>query len=188
VGTKTGRPTAISTAEGMANALTSVLDVVKLPGFLGVETAGSVRRRNPVVSDVDLVVWAEIDDLTVWNEPWQKSCPQVPIRWTPKGAAGDWKDVRIEFYKAPTVLDVGATMLFTTGPASLNVYMRQQAIKRGWKLSQYGLLRQDGMRVDTPTGDWPEDELMLFDALEMPRMTAQQRETWRQHVAEANRS
>lgn len=188
MGTKTGRPTAIGTADQMADALKAVLKTIALPGLLGVEVAGSVRRRQPVVSDLDMVVWAEIDDLSVWNEPWQQNCPQVPIKWTPKGAAGDWHNVRIEFYKAPSLDTVGATMLFTTGPASLNVYMRQQAIRRGWKLSQYGIRDADGVRQDLCDGkDWEEDEGRMFDTLDLPRLTPQQREEWARHVKTTRR-
>lgn len=187
MGTKTGRPTAYDTAFAVAEEVLDAMESAHLPGWLGVDLAGSLRRQKDVVSDVDLVVWTEpdVDDLSVWNEQWSKfpGNDVLPIRWTPKGGAGDVRDVRVELYKAPSLDCVGATMVFTTGPASLNVYMRQEAIKRGWKLSQYGIVDAAGVRQDGCDGDdFDEDERQMFLTLGLPYLLPHERENWRQHV------
>lgn len=184
MGTKTGRPTDREKAQQVGKSVKYALEVAALPGFLGAEIAGSVRRgQKKTVSDVDLVVWSEVDDLTAWVPQWSNRLYAKNIRWTPKGGVGELNDVVVELYKAPSLDCVGATMLFTTGPASLNVYMRRMAQKKGWKLSQYGIKDADGARVDACDGaDWLEDEGRMFDALGLPRLTPEHREEWARHI------
>lgn len=167
---KSGNPTEWHKAHRASQVVLTELGHESL--LIDAIVCGSVRRGVPVVSDVDIVLLArpEVTSLTVmrparWN-----------VNWTPKGGLAYVDDVRIEMYVAPNRMCLGATTLFVTGSGKLNVYMRRKAQRRGWKLSQYGLLDVDAaVRIDEPTGDFERDEMEIFHRLDMPFLEPEER-------------
>jgi DNA polymerase (family 10) len=67
--------------------------------------------------------------------------------------------------------------LFSTGPYDLNIMMRAKAKGKGLTLSQYGLFNGDGSQLDHG-----ETEEEIFALLDIPYLTPQQRENWRDHL------
>lgn len=122
--------------------------------------AGSLRRGNVAVGDLDGIV---VTDQPLSEQIW----PSWIEKATAKKAHG-WKEIEghgrmmIDLWACPPE-SVGAMLLFLTGPAEMNVWMRNRAIDFGWMLTQYGLFeavektkksgkveRVCGKRLDTP--------------------------------------
>ena len=116
--------------------------IASLPGAERIAYAGSLRRMKDTVGDVDiLAVGPESLMEDFKRQPYVAEViasgalktsirttqgPQVDLRLVP---AGSW----------------GAAMQYFTGSKEHNVRLREMCVKRGWKLSEYGLF--DGETV-----------------------------------------
>lgn len=170
---KQGRPTDLGVASTVAVKAVEALEQIRQIDHVYV--AGSVRRRKPIVTDVDLVAVTALEDASALGE-------QAGFRWTPRGATAEIDGVRVEVYVAD-VSTAGATMLYATGPGEFNVYLRIKAMRRRWKLSQKGLFHRDTeLRVDAPSGDAWRDEWELFNCLDVPILDPEQRTHWKEIV------
>jgi DNA polymerase (family 10) len=116
--------------------------IKNIPGVTRATTAGSVRRRQETIGDIDILVTAK--DPKKVHEAFIKM-PEV-IRVVRKGdgegitsvilSDGIQADVRI--LKDD---EYGAGLQYFTGDKNHNVKLRTLAIKKGFKLSEYGLFK-----------------------------------------------
>jgi DNA polymerase (family 10) len=116
--------------------------IKNIPGVTAATTAGSVRRRQETIGDIDILVTAK--DPKKVHEAFIKM-PEV-VRVVRKGdgegitsvilSDGIQADVRI--LKDD---EYGAGLQYFTGDKNHNVKLRTLAIKKGFKLSEYGLFK-----------------------------------------------
>jgi DNA polymerase (family X) len=139
-----GRGIPLAAALPVAESLRGRL--AEAPGVLRVELAGSLRRMKPVVHDMDLLAaaqepaeiasrFAKLDDVA---EVAAAGDTKVSIR-TRQGYQVDLRVVRPEVW--------GAALQYFTGSKEHNVKLREQAVKDGFKLSEYGLHTRAGELV-----------------------------------------
>jgi DNA polymerase/3'-5' exonuclease PolX len=137
----------------------------RLPGCV---VCGSWRRGSERIGDVDVLVVTEsgeLPDLTCLDDFVQRSSG---AKLAGRGA------VHLDDGLPPLQVDVyacapesrGAFLWFLTGPKSLNIRMRGDALGVGWKLSQYGLLEKDGTQVDDGTEESIADLLGYEEMLD----------------------
>ncbi len=123
----------LSVAEAEAEALVSFLR-----GSGRVVVAGSYRRRRDTVGDLDLVVTAAdaaaVGDKLVGYENVAEILAHGPTRTTIVLRSGLQVDVR-----AVPEQSYGAALLYFTGSKAHNIALRAIAVRRGWKLNEYGL-------------------------------------------------
>jgi DNA polymerase (family X) len=123
-----------------------------------VEVAGSLRRMKPVVHDMDLLAAGDdpgaicraFAQLGGVAEVAAAGETKVSVR-TPGGHQVDLRAVRLEVW--------GAALQYFTGSKEHNVKVREHAVKRGFKLSEYGLHTRDGELVVA------EDEEVVYERL-----------------------
>ena len=108
--------------------------------------AGSIRRRKETIGDVDVLV-ATDDPGSV--SAFFCSLPQAtrvvmtgPTRSTIVVGDNLHVDLRVV-----TDEQFGAALQYFTGSKAHNIALRQIAIGRGWKLSEYGLFAREGSEV-----------------------------------------
>jgi len=110
------------------------------PGVERVEVAGSLRRGRATVGDVDLLAVAE-----------RPAAAMAALREHPDVAevlgSGDTKtsvrlegDLQVDLRVVPAA-SFGAAWQYFTGSKAHNVALRQRAVDRGLRLSEYGLFR-----------------------------------------------
>jgi len=134
-----------------------------------IEVAGSVRRKKEIVGDLDFAV------IPKDKEKFWKRCREVfgePIL----GGKADsskgqfiYKDVGLDFY----MTDAGhfePMMLFLTGSAALNIYMRAIAKAKGLALSQYGLVDR---KTEIAIGE--QTERGIFETLGLKYLSPEDR-------------
>lgn len=119
----------------------SVLESIqKLPGVAKADLAGSIRRRQETIGDVDILVAAG-NEKKVFD--YVSELPQV----VKVLGRGDTKlsvhlaqgiDIDIRVVKAQSY---GAALQYFTGSKEHNVKVRQIAIEKGYKLNEYGLYK-----------------------------------------------
>lgn len=159
----------LSYAENMAGELIEVLS--QTPGVDAVTPAGSLRRGRETVGDLDLLVtgpnavaaletflaFPRVDEVLARGE--NKASAKV-------GREGLQVDVRT---LPPGTF--GAAMQYFTGSKDHNVAVRTRAMKRGLKLSEYGLFRvEDDARIAGET------EAGIYEALGMAWIPPELRE------------
>jgi DNA polymerase (family 10) len=141
----------INIADEIAAKMTEFL--AGLPGVDKVTPAGSLRRGRETVGDLDLLVTGECCDTESERNAVIERIVSFPgiLEVLAKGEnkvsiklrSGIQVDVRL---LPPD--SFGAAMQYFTGSKNHNVQLRQRAIKQGYTLNEYGLVRvEDNKRV-----------------------------------------
>lgn len=123
-------------AETEANQIISKLKTIK--AIKKISVAGSTRRKKPLIRDIDIIVSSAnpkrvIEEFTKLKEI-QKILAKGPRKATIVLKSGIQADLRVF---EPN--QWGAGLLYFTGSKNYNIELRKIAIKKGYKLSEYGL-------------------------------------------------
>jgi DNA polymerase (family 10) len=141
----------INVADEIATKMTEFL--AGLPGIDKVTPAGSLRRGRETVGDLDLLVTGKCCDTDSERSAVIERIVSFPgiLEVLAKGEnkvsfklrSGMQVDVRL---LPPD--SFGAAMQYFTGSKNHNVQLRQRALKQGYTLNEYGLVRvEDNLRV-----------------------------------------
>ncbi len=130
----------LDTAFETAQTLVSYLQ--KFKGIEQVTPAGSLRRGREIVGDLDLLVTGR--NLAPLAEYFLRfpGIAQVLAKGEDKVSVKLESDMQVDV----RLLDpesYGAALQYFTGSKEHNVALRDRAKRRGWKLSEYGLFRED---------------------------------------------
>lgn len=112
----------------------------KFPAETRWEYAGSIRRGRDDVGDIDLVIERTDAVQVKLAECFGLQKNGKPCR------SGVVDGIQIDCNLAAPD-EWGAFLMFATGSAETNIAMRRIAIKRGWKLNQYGLFDGSGKKI-----------------------------------------
>ena len=113
-------------------------DIKKVTGVEKAEVAGSYRREKETVGDIDILV--------VTKSPKKVADAITKLKFVKKVIAHGEKKVSFDM-KSGLRVDVrfvkkdqwGSALLYFTGDKAHNIEMRKVAIKKNWKLNEYGL-------------------------------------------------
>lgn len=166
---------ALGHAEAMLDRLRAV------PGVLRAEAAGSLRRRKETVGDIDLLVAAADAGPAVRAFTGLPGVAAVlaegPTKASVRLRAGIQADLRVLPPES-----FGAALHYFTGSKSHNIALRTRAVRRGLKISEYGVFDRGGRRLGGAT----EEE--VFRAVGLPFIPPELREgTGEIEAAEAGR-
>lgn len=117
--------------------------VATISGVAGVthcDVAGSIRRRQETVGDIDILVTTSKPKLAIERfkklpeieEVLEEGPTKVTVRYR-YGMNGDLRILKPDEY--------GSALVYFTGDKQHNVAIRERAIKMGMKLSEYGLFK-----------------------------------------------
>ncbi len=124
----------------------------RIKGVERVDVAGSVRRRKETIGDIDILVVSkspkpimdffttmpETESVLIYGET--KSSVRLKI-----GLDADLRVVPAESY--------GAALGYFTGSKEHGIALRELAIKKGWKLNEYGLFKGNKQIAGKTEGD-----------------------------------
>jgi len=158
--------TLLSVAEQFVTPLLEYLG--KTEGVDRVEAAGSYRRRLETVGDLDILVTGDapaavMDRLASYSAV-EEVVSRGETRSTVRLRSGLQVDVR-----AVARESYGAALVYFTGSKAHNIVLRQMAIQRGLKLSEYGAFRND----ERVAGETEEE---VYAALDLPWIPPELRE------------
>jgi DNA polymerase (family 10) len=152
-----------------------------VPGVRAAEVAGSVRRRRETVADLDVLVSAEDAAPAVRAFTGLSGVVAVlaegPTRASVRLRCGMQADLRV---LPPDAW--GAALLYFTGSKAHNIALRARALRRGLKISEYGVFDREGRRLGGAT----EEE--VYRAVGLPFIPPELREAQGElEAAEAGR-
>jgi len=135
-------------------ALAPLLAAVRAAdGVERVEVAGSLRRGRATVGDVDLLAVAESPVAAMAALRGHSDVAEVLASGDTKTSVRLEGDLQVDLRVVPAGA-FGAAWQYFTGSKAHNVVLRQRAIDRGLRLSEYGLFRGDeGGRDDPERGE-----------------------------------
>ena len=129
--------------ERLAERLRSVRGVAR------VDIAGSIRRRKETIGDADILVVAKnsapVMDFFVNQRGVESVVAHGETKSSVRLMGGLEVDLRVVDERS-----YGAALLYFTGSKDHNVVLRELAIKKGWKLNEYGLFSARGGSTPAP--------------------------------------
>lgn len=139
------------------------------PGVQRIEVAGSLRRRKETIGDVDLLAAAE--------EPWPvmeaflagPGVARILAKGETKSSIATREGVQVDLRVLPPE-DFGAALHYFTGSKTHNILLRQRALRRGRKVSEYGVFDEEGERLSGA------EEEEIFAAVGLPWIPPELRE------------
>ncbi len=130
------RPLAV--VQPAVDALAAAL--ARIPGVDRVAIAGSIRRRKETVGDADLLAIARDADAAIAAFARLPQVARVIGQGETKCSVKLSDGLQVDLRVVPPE-SFGAALLYFTGSKAHNVALRQLAMKRKWKLNEYGLFR-----------------------------------------------
>jgi DNA polymerase (family X) len=133
-----GRRVLLASVEPVVEALAET--VRRLQGIERVEIAGSIRRRKETVGDADLLATTRAPEDAIARFVALPQVARVLGRGDTKASVTVGDGLQVDLRVVPAE-SFGAALLYFTGSKAHNVALRQLALKRKWKLNEYGLFR-----------------------------------------------
>jgi DNA polymerase (family X) len=147
---------AMGTAEAIIRSLRESVEMERIT------FAGSLRRMRDTIGDIDILV-ASADATPIMDAfTTMPRAAQILAKGDTKSSIVTRKGLQVDLRVVPA--DAwGAALIYFTGSKTHNIKIRERAIKRGWKLSEWGLFEAEtGKQVAAHT---EED---VYEALGLP--------------------
>ena len=155
------------TAHATAGSFISFLK--KQKAVQAIVAAGSLRRMKDTVRDVDILIASKepqaVADVFVGLAPVKR----ILAHGATKCAVVTKEGVQVDARIVPRN-EFGAALLYFTGSKSHNIKLRQLAIRKGWKINEYGIFDKTGRRLASAT----EEE--MYQKLGLPFIAPELRE------------
>jgi DNA polymerase (family 10) len=126
-------------AEKIANNI--INEMKKVKGIENISAAGSLRRRKVTIRDIDIIASSNQPEKLIDAFTKLKDVKKVLAKGKTKAViifkSGVHADLRVFAPKS-----WGAGLLYNTGSKNYNIEIRRIAIKKGYKLNEYGLFNR----------------------------------------------
>ncbi|MBI3008342.1 MAG: DNA polymerase/3'-5' exonuclease PolX, partial [Candidatus Omnitrophica bacterium] len=152
----------------IANDIISSLK--KLPQTKRIIIAGSVRRMKETVKDIDILV-TSIDPETVMAE--FIKLPQIMdvlAHGSTKSSVLTKDGIQVDL-RVVEPESFGAALVYFTGSQAHNIRLREMAVKKGWKINEYGVFNE---RTNSKIAGKEEEE--IYKILGLPFIPPELRE------------
>ena len=130
----------LADAEGFAEPLVDWLQ--KAPGVKRVTVAGSYRRRQETVGDLDILVTASRGSPVMEKFAAYDAVAEVVSQGSTRSTVRLRSGLQVDLRVVPEV-SYGAALQYFTGSKAHNIALRTLAIKKGLKLNEYGVFRAE---------------------------------------------
>ena len=132
------------------------------PEVIRAELAGSVRRKEPTVGDIDILASSKTPEKVTEKFAKLPNVKKVIAQGKTKSAIWLNNNFEVDIRVVDDSI-YGAALQYFTGPKNFNIKTRKIAIKKGYKLSEYGLFnRRTGELIAGKT------EKEIFNKLGLP--------------------
>jgi DNA polymerase (family 10) len=156
---------ALETATAFIDYLKSFKEVKQI------QYGGSLRRKKATVGDIDLLVTGTDTDKIMQHFAAYPKVRQLLNRGDTKSSVVLEGNLQVDL-RVVDAESFGAALFYFTGPKHFNIHVRTLALKRGWKINEYGLYEGE----EKLAGKTEEE---MFEGLGMPYMTPEERENFK---------
>jgi DNA polymerase (family 10) len=139
-----------------------------LPQVKEISVAGSLRRQKETVRDIDILVISDKPKAVVDAFTKIPSVSDIQAEGETKSSIRTKEDVQVDC-RVVEARSFGAALLYFTGSKNFNIKLRQLAIKKGLKINEYGVFRNDLFVCG-------KNEVEIFKALGMSYVEPELRE------------
>lgn len=119
------------------------------------EIAGSLRRKEPIVHDIDIAVIPSIDSFSEWERAFRNRVAALGCTVLSMGDAicnFRFRDVQVNLFVCRDERYWGVLYMWATGPRGHTIGMNIKAEKKGFRMSPKGLFTRDKeIFIPTPT-------------------------------------
>ncbi|MDE2144401.1 MAG: DNA polymerase/3'-5' exonuclease PolX [Patescibacteria group bacterium] len=143
---------ALPLAESIKEKLAVLREVKKI------EIAGSLRRRKETIGDIDILAVADNSKPVMSRFVSLPEVAKVLAHGETKSSVKLSNGIDVDLRVVPDK-SYGAALNYFTGSKDHNVALREMAVKRGWKLNEYGLFDKKGKQI---AGKTEEDLYKAF--------------------------
>lgn len=143
---KKGRPERLSIGSVNPIAQSFIQRLMKIPGVVHAEAAGSLRRWRETIGDLDIVVAAE-DKKRVMDEFLKFSeVERIKGQGETKASVELLDGLRVQVWVHPPER-FGSALQYATGSQGHNVRLREYALSQGLSLSEHGFKGKNGNEI-----------------------------------------
>lgn len=114
----------------------------KAKGVKDISVAGSYRRRKETVGDIDILVTCRKDSNVVEKFTDYEYVDQIIAKGKSKSSVVLKNGLQVDLRLVPKVA-YGAAMIYFTGSKQHNIAIRKIAVKKKWKINEYGIFKGD---------------------------------------------
>ena len=147
------------------------------------EVAGSYRRRVETIGDIDLLAIASDAEAVMARFTSYPKVTQIQMSGGTRGRVSLQSGLEVDL-RILTEPSYGAALVYFTGSKEHNIKLRQRAIERGLRLSEYGVFREDGDDGDESEAKDPwageqvagRTEKEVYSTVELPWIAPELRE------------
>ncbi len=119
----------------------AIVDWLEGGGAVGaIAVAGSYRRRKETVGDLDVLVTTSRPAEVVERFTRYPDVREVAVSGDTRAAVVLSGGLQVDL-RVVDPAEYGAALMYFTGSKAHNIELRQRALERGWKLSEYGLFK-----------------------------------------------
>lgn len=142
--------------------------IKKLPEVDEAIAAGSLRRKKSTIGDIDIVIRTSKPEKVLKKFVKMKFVREIIGMGKEKASIMTKNDVQVDC-RVFTDKEFGAGLLYFTGDKQHNIWLRKIAIKKGWKLNEYGLFDKKNKRIAG------KNEREIYDKLGMKMVSPEKR-------------
>ncbi len=132
------RRTLRSTAEAIATSLVAYLE--RVPGVGGIEVAGSYRRKQETVGDLDILATCGEDCPVIPRFVDYEDVAEVVSQGTTRSTVILRGGLQVDLRVVPE-RSYGAALHYFTGSKAHNIAVRKMAVAKGLKINEYGVFK-----------------------------------------------
>ena len=111
-----------------------------------IEIAGSIRRKEPIVHDIDFAVIPSDADFSAWKDKVKQRVESIGGKVISFGETISdfvYKGVQVNFFLCPGEESWGITLMWATGPKGHTIGMNIKAKKKGLLVNSRGVFTRD---------------------------------------------
>ncbi len=139
--------------------------------FDQIDYAGSLRRKMKTIGDVDILTTGSNHEAMMQHFLAYPGNKQTLADGETKCSIVTDLDMQVDLRAVPKE-SFGAALFYFTGPKHFNIHVRTIALKRGWKINEYGVYEGEKLLAG-------KTEEEIFELLGLPYMTPEQREDFK---------
>ncbi len=139
-------------------------------GVTKISPAGSIRRMKETIGDIDILVASSVPESIMKIFTSLPQVREVIARGTTKSSIVTQEGIQVDL-RVVEEASFGAALQYFTGSKAHNIKLREIAIKKGFKINEYGIFRLDN---DKRVGGEKEEE--IYETLGMEWIPPEMRE------------